>query len=159
MRNCPVKNKICKSDISPRITVMLNSFPLLSMINYLVMLNLVQHLTNLALYLFSGKIPKQVRDDSLLIPLILLPPIFYAFRMTKTYKPTSHFIVQSILYTGNSFYLLHLAFLCSFFYRTVVLIYGRGYFNHFIPPPHASLATSLLKRLAKNNPCTAKALA
>ena len=36
---------------------------LLSMINYFVMLNLVQHLTNMALYLFSGKIPKQVRDD------------------------------------------------------------------------------------------------
>ena len=36
---------------------------LLSMINYFVMLNLVQHLTNMTLYLFSGKIPKQVRDD------------------------------------------------------------------------------------------------
>ena len=40
---------------------------LLSMINYLVMLNLVQHLTNLALYFFSGKIPKLVRDDILFI--------------------------------------------------------------------------------------------
>ena len=36
---------------------------LLSRINYIVMLNLVQHLTNLALYLLLGKIPKQVRDD------------------------------------------------------------------------------------------------
>ena len=36
---------------------------LLSMINYIVMLNLFQHLTNLALYLILGKIPNQVRDD------------------------------------------------------------------------------------------------
>ena len=41
----------------------LKQVSLLSIINYFVMLNLFQHLTGLALDLFSGKIPKQVRDD------------------------------------------------------------------------------------------------
>ena len=49
----------------------LKQVSLLSIINYFVMLNLFQHLTGLALDLFSGKIPKQVRDDILNYPSLV----------------------------------------------------------------------------------------
>ena len=52
---------------------------LLSMINCFVMLNLVQHLANVALYLLSGKIPKRVRDD------IFVYSLFYISFEHNTY--------------------------------------------------------------------------
>ena len=53
-------------------------------------------------------------------------PIFYAFRMTKAYKPTFHFIVRSTLLQGEQLLFATSCFFMLFFYRTAVPTRGEG---------------------------------